>query len=568
LTIKTPSSVKCSTNVDQQNTADAVLASARAAAIAQGHQPDSYDVVVYYAPQLLGCYVGYTATSLPGASQKMIWVNGGKFTADYYGLLLHELGHTLGLGHGIATSCTLPTCTVIKQDDPWNVMGRAPGQGGYSAPQRYDLGWLAAKTQDAPTAITRSASYTLQPIEDVGIAGTKAIRMVNGTGTFWLEYRTRKGADQNVDSRATEGVLIHQQLRDPEALPATDFGSYLVDTTPGTPLGNFDAALTLGRSWTNPVGNALITVTKMTATEAQVTIGPRPPTPAPPPPITTSSPTSYPLGADYDRDGRTDLAVWRPSNGQWFVINSSTGAPDGRFWGLSSDIPVQGDYDADGRTDSAVWRPLTGEWLVFNSSTGLPVTRQWGARGDIPVPGDYDGDKRTDFAVWRPTTREWFVIRSATGAVDVRQWGLSGDVPVPGDYDGDARTDWAVWRPTTGQWFVVRSSNGAEESRQFGSHGDIPVPGNYDGDKSTDFAVWRPSSGDWHVLRSSTGALNTRQWGTSGDVPVPGDYDGDKRTDFAVWRPAGGHWFVIRSSDGAPVVQQWGAPDDIPVAKR
>jgi hypothetical protein len=51
-------------------------------------------------------------------------------------------------------------------------------------------------------------------------------------------------------------------------------------------------------------------------------------------------------------------------------------------WGRAGDIPVPGDYDGGGRT---VWRPSTGEWLVVDSTTGTPRTQQWGQFGDIPV---------------------------------------------------------------------------------------------------------------------------------------------------------------------------------------
>jgi alpha-beta hydrolase superfamily lysophospholipase len=282
------------------------------------------------------------------------------------------------------------------------------------------------------------------------------------------------------------------------------------------------------------------------------------------------------ITADYDHDGRTDFAVWRPATGEWFVIDSSTGQPRpaSQQWGQAGDIPVPGDYDGDGRTDFAVWRPSTGEWFVIDSSTGKPrpAAQQWGQAGDIPVPGDYDGDGRTDFAVWRPSTGEWFVIDSSTGKPRpaAQQWGQAGDIPVPGDYDGDGRTDFAVWRPSTGEWFVIDSSTGKPRpaAQQWGQAGDIPVPGHYDGDRRTDFAVWRPSTGQWWVIDSSTGQPRPpQQWGQAGDIPVPGDYDGDRRTDFAVWRPATAEWFVIDSSTGQPrpAAQQWGQAGDVPV---
>jgi hypothetical protein len=88
-------------------------------------------------------------------------------------------------------------------------------------------------------------------------------------------------------------------------------------------------------------------------------------------------------------------------------------------------------FDGDGKTDLAVFRPGSGIWFVKRSSNGSEVSRQWGTAGDWPVPGDYDGDSLTDFAVWRPSSGIWFVINSSTGISISRQWGNSSDIPAP-----------------------------------------------------------------------------------------------------------------------------------------
>jgi hypothetical protein len=276
-----------------------------------------------------------------------------------------------------------------------------------------------------------------------------------------------------------------------------------------------------------------------------------------------------PSYVDFDGDGILDYAVWRPTNGDWWVIPSSD--PDNHItqqWGENGDIPVAGDYDGDGKLDYAIWRPSTGTWWVILSSTGKTLTQQWGMTGDIPVPGDYDGDGITDFAFWRPSNGSWYIIPSSLPAQPLTlAWGLNGDIPSPGDYDADGVTDLAIWRPSNGTWYVIPSTNPLTPiTQQWGMLGDAPVPGDYDGDGVTDFAVWRPSNGTWYVIPSSDPSQHiTQQWGLAGDVPVPRDYDNDLKTDFSIWRPSNGTWYIIPSSSpDYPREQQWGLKGDIP----
>jgi len=62
-------------------------------------------------------------------------------------------------------------------------------------------------------------------------------------------------------------------------------------------------------------------------------------------------------------------------------------------WGVTGDLPVAGDYDGDGKSDSAVFRPSTGVWWIFQSSTATPLGVQWGASGDVPIPSAYIATK-------------------------------------------------------------------------------------------------------------------------------------------------------------------------------
>jgi hypothetical protein len=92
---------------------------------------------------------------------------------------------------------------------------------------------------------------------------------------------------------------------------------------------------------------------------------------------------------DYDGDGKIDPSVFRPSNGGWFILKSTTGyrSITGALWGLSTDTPVPADYDGDGRFDPAVFRPSTGQWAVLTSSTNYSTSSSvfLGASTDTPI---------------------------------------------------------------------------------------------------------------------------------------------------------------------------------------
>ena len=261
---------------------------------------------------------------------------------------------------------------------------------------------------------------------------------------------------------------------------------------------------------------------------------------------------------DFDGDGKTDYAVYRPSDANWYQ-NRSGGGIVVVNWGNSTDEVTPGDYDGDAKTDTAVFRASTGTWYIINSLNGSIVSYNWGQAGDIPVAADFDGDSKTDVAVYRPANFTWYVIRS-TGGVSVIVWGAAGDLPVPGDYNGNGKADFAVYRPSNFTWYI-QTDNGQILSYVWGAAGDRPVNADYDGDNRDDVAVFRPSTFTWHIIRS-TGGISSTPWGANGDVPVPGDYNGDGSDDLAVYR--NGTWFVQLTGGGIQSIN-WGVATDKPI---
>jgi hypothetical protein len=241
---------------------------------------------------------------------------------------------------------------------------------------------------------------------------------------------------------------------------------------------------------------------------------------------------TFPVGSpadpfiwDHDGDGLPDYATF---------YSAATASVSTRLslppyyentynWGTTGDRFVPGDYDGDGMSDLAVWRPSNGTWYVQYTSNGSTPSQQWGVSSDIPYPGDFDGDGKTDYAVVRYSNGTLYVIPSSNPGSPWAVWsgGLAtGDILTPGDYNGDGITDYAWWHPATGTWNVWYLGTDTAWTMNWGGSGDIPVARDYDGDWMADLSVWRPSDGTWYTINSTTWTTTSAAWGASTDVPA------------------------------------------------
>jgi hypothetical protein len=236
---------------------------ARSKAQAAGVNIAAYDHVIHYFPRASSCSFSGVG-QLPG---RYNWINGSSSQT-----IAHELGHNFGVHHASSLRCTSgganvpisPTCTSSEYGDPFDVMG-----GRYrhmSAYQKGRLGWLEAANT---VTVTAGGDFNVVPLETKSTSGIQSLRVrIPGTSEYYyVEYRQPFGFDNfSATSAVINGVLIHR---------ATDYTTLvrtqLIDNVPTTTTYD-DAALAVGRTFSDPAASISITLVSRTAAAALVRV--------------------------------------------------------------------------------------------------------------------------------------------------------------------------------------------------------------------------------------------------------------------------------------------------------
>jgi hypothetical protein len=259
-----------------------IASNAKSAAAADGFSATGYQHIIYVFPYQSSCGGWAGLGELPGTQS---WMNG--YIEPW--VVAHELGHNMGLHHASSYTCTDaggapasigPNCTASEYGDLYDVMGDDAWHN--NAWHLRQIGFLDAANVQTATA---NGTYTINSTATHGGIQLLRIRRPNSSLYYDLSLRSASGVFDTFapTDPVVQGVSIHT---DPD--PSVVTQSLVIDTTPGSPGGFQDAALTPGRTFTD--GDISITTVSVVGGVATVQVN----VTAPPPPAPDNTPPSAP----------------------------------------------------------------------------------------------------------------------------------------------------------------------------------------------------------------------------------------------------------------------------------
>ncbi|MCC6234526.1 MAG: PKD domain-containing protein [Verrucomicrobiales bacterium] len=217
---------------------------ARSAARAAGYVLGDYD----YDVTCMGSVPGFGWAGLGFVGASGAWIRGTSST----GVTAHELGHNLGLNHAnfwdTGGTSIAGSGASVEYGDKFDTMGAA-NAGRYHFNARYKrlLGWLP---EGEFTVATTNGVYRIYAHDQTnGVGLSRGLQVfANARTNYWLELRQQFTTLPAMMS----GLGVRWTGRGNES-------SLLLDTTPGSAGEKDDAALLLGRTYSDPRAGVHVT---------------------------------------------------------------------------------------------------------------------------------------------------------------------------------------------------------------------------------------------------------------------------------------------------------------------
>jgi hypothetical protein len=330
---------------------------ARAKAQAAGVNLTNYDHIVHYFPKTSTCQFSGVG-QLPG---KYNWIN-----ASSSQTIAHELGHNFGVHHASSYRCSsnnvgVPiggTCTANEYGDPFDVMGS--GYRHVSAYHKEKLGFLESANVQTVTA---AGTFDLAPLEQKA-TGLQVLRFpIAGTSdVYYVEYRQPFGFDSfRTTDPVANGVLIRRITIPSRGVLQTK----LIDNVPGT-TSFTDAALGVGKTFTDGAAKVSFTLTARSATAATVQVA-------------FDGPVIPPSACAAGEAELNGHCYFLTTSAQSFTAAQATCAARGSGWALAS---------LETAAENSFLTPLVGTTEYWLSGTdAIEGTFVWGSGGTFWTGG-------------------------------------------------------------------------------------------------------------------------------------------------------------------------------------